>query len=297
VTEPGSTETTPPAYLPPKSVIFEYLLAETSIHHRARLPMRVNIYPHDGTDSIITTVKNFYGLYDGNGVSFEDKEGNTLIARYENFADKMTVYIRVIDEVGSKAGTPSVTASPRRPRLQAAFEPQPLNAPNFGISRPSSRAAKKRSASPPSMSGQRSNSVSTIKSRAKKSRVGSIQGDGEYDSDSDGGNASVTSSRRGKADILASAEISVDNIVEGGRRKRARFDSSVCIQPYNLLHLNHFTNNYTGTTTVRAIASPTSCLGFLDLPSKTNWSWCQCLAVPNKSAYIFLQSCAVSTKL
>lgn len=221
-----STENTPPANLAPKSVIFEYLLAETSIHQRARLPMRVNIYPHDGTDSIITTVKNFYGLYDGNGVSFEDGDGNTLIARYENFADKMKVFVRVIDEPLSKAGTPSVTASPRRPRLQAPFEPLAPNAPNIGISRPSSRSAKKRSVSPPSISGHRSNSVSTVKSRAKKSRMGSIQGDGD-ESDSDGGNASVTSSRRGKADILASAEISVDNIVEGGRRKRARFDSSV----------------------------------------------------------------------
>src|SRR3978361_978870 len=126
VKRPDSTELALSANLPPKSVIFEYLLAETSIHHRARLPMRVNIYPHDGTDSIVTTVKNFYGLYDGNGVSFEDKDGNTLIARYENFADKMTVYVRVIDEVGSKAGTPSVTASPRRPRLQAPFELQPM---------------------------------------------------------------------------------------------------------------------------------------------------------------------------
>src|ERR1700742_1450283 len=119
--------------------MFEYLLTETS-QQRARLPMRVNIYPHDGTDSIITTVKNFYGLYDGNGVSFEDKDGNTLIGRYENFEDKMTVYVRVVDEMGSNAGTPSQTTSPRRPRLGPAFEMVPANG-SQPISRPSSRAA------------------------------------------------------------------------------------------------------------------------------------------------------------
>lgn len=209
-----------------KNVTFEYLLNENS-SQRARLPMRVNIYPHDGTESIIATVKNFYGLYDGNGVSFEDRDGNTLIARFENFADKQTVYVRVIEDTPSNTATPSHTTSPRRPRLGPAFELSQLV--GHSISRPSSRATKKRSASPVSNSGLRSNSVSTIKSRAKKSRMGSVYGDIEYDSDSDIGNASVTSSRRGKSDVVASAEISVDNIVEGGRRKRARFDSSVSL--------------------------------------------------------------------
>jgi hypothetical protein len=227
----SSNGTTPaPTKLRPKNIMFEYLLTETS-QQRARLPMRVNIYPHDGTDSIITTVKNFYGLYDGNGVSFEDKDGNTLIARYENFDDRMTVYVRVVDEVASNAGTPPTqTTSPRRPRLGPAFEMHSANGEQ-SISRPSSRAARKRSTSPSAQYGHRSTSVATNLSRARpnlKARINSIQGDFDYDSDSDGGNASVTSSRRGRMDV-ASAEISVDNIVEGGRRKRARFDSSVCV--------------------------------------------------------------------
>src|ERR1700733_8999996 len=82
----------------PKHVSFE-LLPPQSPQHRARLPMRVNIFPHDTTDSIITTVKNFYGLYAGpsgaRGVSFEDEQGNTLIARYENLRNNMVVYVRV----------------------------------------------------------------------------------------------------------------------------------------------------------------------------------------------------------
>ena len=222
---------------PPKSVAFELILPEAP-QQRARLPMRVNIYPHDATDSIVTTVKNFYGLYDGNGVSFEDKEGNTLIARYENFQNRMTVYVRVTEEAyGSASATPRVSMSPKRPVLGAPFE---MNAPiqdeMYGHPRPSSRTARPRSASPNGR-GRRSASVSTNpKSRSRpiiKSRTGSTQGsfaDGQFDrdaSDSDGGDASVTSSRRGKAAEVVSAEISVENIVEGGRRKRARFDSSV----------------------------------------------------------------------
>jgi hypothetical protein len=227
--------------LPKKQVTFELLLTELP-QQRARLPIRVFIYPHDATDSIITTVKNFFGLYDGNGLSFEDKDSCTLIARYENFQDGMTVYVRVNEGVGSDAGTPRTSMSPMRPRtLGPAFEMgPPSHSQGQTISRPLSRTAYHRSASPQSR-GRRSVSVSTLpKSRSRpniKTRTGSAQGsfaeqNGDFPqdmSDSDGGNASVTSSRRGKADILASAEISVDNIVEGGRRKRARFDSSVSL--------------------------------------------------------------------
>ena len=46
-------------------------------------------------------------------------------------------------------------------------------------------------------------------------------------SDSDGGPTSTAGSRKAKTEQLASAEISLDNIVEGGRRKRAKFESSV----------------------------------------------------------------------
>jgi hypothetical protein len=238
---PGSPYSSAAPALPPKHVTFEYLLPEAP-QQRARLPMRVNIYPHDATESIITTVKNFYGLYDGNGVSFEDKDGNTLIAQYENLQDRMTVYVRVVENVGSNDGTPRNSMSPKRPYLGPPFEMLPPNISQVqSISRPSSRAAHNRSTSPQNNRSRRSVSVSTNpKSRSRpniKVRAGSAHGslvdpNGQYAqdySDSDGGNASVTSSRRGKIDVVASAEISVDNIVEGGRRKRARFDSSVSL--------------------------------------------------------------------
>ncbi|QDS76095.1 hypothetical protein FKW77_006252 [Venturia effusa] len=228
---------------PPKHVTFEYILPPAEAmqdghQQRARLPMRVNIWPHDATDSIVTTVKNFYGLYEGGGVSFEDKDGCTLIARYENFTDRQTVHVRVTDE--SNNGTPRTSVSPKRPSLGPPFEmgSQHFN-PMQGASRPVSRATHNRSVSPHNNSREaRSVSVSTNpKSRSRpgfKGRAGSAHGSFADphgvlagDSDSDGGNGSVTSSRRGKVEgIVASAEISVENIVEGGRRKRARFDSS-----------------------------------------------------------------------
>lgn len=242
---PGSYAATPSGPVA-KAIKFE-LLVDDLPQHRARLPMRVQIYPHDTTDSIIVTVKNFYGLYEGKGVSFEDRNGITLIARYENFEDQMVVYVRVVsDELDAStgrsqtprghSGTPRNSVSPRKPHLGPAFQmlpPQP-------ISRPSSRAARKRSKSPQSARGRRSASASTnpkartrpsFKSHGSGSQTNTadnVIGDNMNDnSDSDGAGGSVTSSRRGKNDLVASAEISVENIVEGGRRKRAKFDSSV----------------------------------------------------------------------
>ncbi len=46
-------------------------------------------------------------------------------------------------------------------------------------------------------------------------------------SSSDGEGGSVTSSRKAKSEQLASAEISLDNILKDNRRKRAKFESSV----------------------------------------------------------------------
>ncbi|KAL8952045.1 MAG: hypothetical protein Q9222_002032 [Ikaeria aurantiellina] len=233
----------------PKNVAFELLF--DGPHTRARLPMRVQIFPHDTTDSIITTVKNFYGLYDGTatGVSFEDEQGNTLIARYENLKNNMIVYVRVIPDFAQPSlqhgplGWPSAAPiSPGRVlQLGDAFQMPPpaqlthVNSFEQPLSRPCSRLAHKRSVSPWNNHGRRS--ISTQKNRSRsgaKSRDTSLPRNGEelnsdafnVNSDSDGGAGSVTSSRKARSELLASAEISVDNIVEGGRRKRAKFESS-----------------------------------------------------------------------
>jgi hypothetical protein len=220
--------------------------------------MRVQIFPHDTTDSIVTTVKNFYGLYAGpsgaRGVSFEDEQGNTLIARYENLRNNMVVYVRVIDEPSPPPGAygPSSYHS-GSPVLPDAYfpgdhrmaPPQPAQALNYGqpLQRPTSRTSRKRSVSPNGGRGRRSTSVSTNplptkKSRSRsgfKSRGSSAHGsfaDNHSDafngySSGDGAPGSVSS--RTKSEHLGNTEISLDNIVEGGRRKRAKFESSVSI--------------------------------------------------------------------
>jgi len=214
--------------------------------------MRVQIFPHDTTESIITTVKNFYGLYAGSGgakgVSFEDVQGNTLIARYENLRNNMIVYVRVIDESGQTT-EPHVSASNNSLShlLEAGFPamapPHPAQALNYGqhVSRPNSRTSRKRSVSPNSGRGRRSVSVTANppvlkKSRSKsgyKSRNSSTHGSfADYSdgfngySSGDGGAGSVSSKSR--SEHIGNTEISLDNIVEGGRRKRAKFESSVC---------------------------------------------------------------------
>jgi hypothetical protein len=255
-TTPHNTNMSPFGSPIPKSVAFELLFPE-SPQYRARLPMRVQIFPHDTTDSIVTTVKNFYGLYAGpggaKGVSFEDEQGNTLIARYENLRNNMVVYVRVIEEPSQAPGTygPSSYHS-GSPVLAQAFypgdghhmpPPQPAQALNYGqpLSRPTSRTSRKRSMSPNQGRGRRSASVGTNplpmkKSRSRsgfKSRGSSAHGsfaDNHSDgvngySSGDGAPGSVSS--KTKSEHIGNTEISLDNIVEGGRRKRAKFESSV----------------------------------------------------------------------
>lgn len=231
-----------------KQVTFELLFPEGQ--NRARLPMRVMISPHDTTESIITTVKNFYGLYEGPGLIFQDHAQNILIASYDNFHHGMTVHVNIIAPEPtpmplSGLRSRSTTMSPRKPKLGAAFEMRPpthsSRPASRTASRPASRNARPRSLSPQSIKSH--NSISSAAAAAAKARA-RLQKSRDHDaydgySDSDGGNGSVTSSRR---EAHVSAEISVDNIVEGGRRKRAKFDSSVsfalfshhCTTPPNL---------------------------------------------------------------
>ncbi|KAI0119895.1 hypothetical protein GGR51DRAFT_899 [Nemania sp. FL0031] len=205
----------------PKHVQFELLFPQ-SPQYRARLPLRVQIYPHDDTESIISTVKNFYGLYHGvAGISFEDDRNNTLIARYENFSNNMVVHVRVIEE------------NPAGPFNPTAFQPAPMEYSTHPlghhISRPASRTSRRRSPSPSGNGERRSTSVSTNPA-GKKGRSRSTKTHGSnYDdsvngySSGDGAAGSVSSKAK---DHIGNTDISVENIVEGGRRKRAKFESS-----------------------------------------------------------------------
>ncbi|TKA53763.1 hypothetical protein B0A49_12987 [Cryomyces minteri] len=201
--------------------------------------MRIMISPHDTTESILSTVKNFYGLYEGKGVRFEDWQGNALTARYDNFEADMVIYVRVIGETlqAQKSDIQSrVSASPKKPRLDAASEMRPPQT-NHALSYPcpASRTARKRSVSPPSNRSRRSASAMSnskprirpgLKSRGSSTHGSFVDQNADGYSSSDGGNGSVSSSRKARNEQLTSADISLDNIVEGGRRKRAKFESS-----------------------------------------------------------------------
>ena len=222
----------------PKKVAFELLLDEDS-KQRARIPLRVLINTHDTTESIVSTVKNFYGIYEGRGVSFEDSQGNTLIAKYENFKNDMVVHVRVTPfdpYLNHHAITAPyhVEESQVRPSLGEPFQMPPSHAyqimdPSQVPSRPTSRLARKRSTSPGperrSASSQKAGRPS-IRSR-EPSTQGSYQDDAANGySDSDNGRGSTTSSRKGKGEQIT-AEISLENIMQDGRRMRTKFDSSV----------------------------------------------------------------------
>ncbi|KAK5947374.1 hypothetical protein PMZ80_001524 [Knufia obscura] len=213
-----------------KSVCFELLLDDRS-KTRARIPLRVLVNTHDTTESIITTVKSFYGIYDGNGVSFEDAAGHTLIASYDNFNHDTTVYVR---SVAGQAQPPQPVAntqnSPRRPSLGEPFSMLPPHMREHSQSptrRSSSRNISKRSVSPSRDRGRRSNSQQQRGSHVD-SRNSSAHGsyrDNDF-SDSDAGQSSISGSKKARSEQFASAEISAANVLLDGRRGQAIFDSS-----------------------------------------------------------------------
>lgn len=190
-----------------KTVHFRLLLGD---HNRDRLPIRVSIHRHDTVESIVSMVKSFWGLYEGQGVSFEDLQGNLIIAQYENLYHDQTCNVKVFHDQPTSAG--SGYSYSTRPPLAEPFKMLP---PQQQLSRPASRATRRREASPPAGPGHRSGS-----SRPPH-RLRTTEGDND---ESDGG--SVSSSRRAKSEQVH-AEISLDNIVAGGRRQVAKFDSSV----------------------------------------------------------------------
>ena len=206
--------------------------------------MRVQIFPHDNTESIIASVKSFFGLYDPQGVSFEDSYGNTVIASYENFQDNTTVPVRVVPDYSSVPILPTPwgykNGSPQRfndlEESAPMLPPQPTQILNYGQppSRPMSRVSRKQSASPKASQPRTLGNSKTRQRSVAKSQTTSFQaGLDELNdahngySSSDGVAGSVSGSRTARSEQLATAEISVDNILEGGRRKRAKFESSV----------------------------------------------------------------------
>ena len=235
---------------PPKNVAFELIVDEIT-KDKARLPMRVQIFEHDPTEYIVTAVKDFFGLYVG--ISFEDERGNILIAHHKNFRNNMVVsvraqpaYARSWNPAASAGCDPTPNSAQRMQRVDGTLDmlpPQPAQILTYGqpLSRPLSRAARRLSASPGTGGDRRGVSGQNSRSRAgPRSREGSFQSlldernndmhRGYNSSDGEGG--SVTSSRKARNELLASAEISLENIVEGGRRQRLKFESSVSTQAH-----------------------------------------------------------------
>lgn len=211
-----------------KHVVFQ-LIDQQDPRIQARLPMRVMISQNDNTESIVATVKNFYGLYEF-GVSFENKDGISIVAAYSNFENDMIVYVRTVAPPTSMfTDKARDSVSPNKPSLGAPFEMRPiLPPPTHSPSRAGARSAGARSLSPQSEAGRRSASAAPggkPRPQRTKSKDNSVYGDGDGYSSGDNGGGSVASSRRSKVEQV-NAEISVENIVEGGRRTNA-FESSV----------------------------------------------------------------------
>lgn len=253
-----------PAKKDQRHVVFQ-LIDPKDPRIQARLPMRVMIQPHDTTESIITTVKNFYGLYEY-GVSFENKDGIGIIAAFDNFENDMTVYVRTVAPPPSIVADQRDSASPKK-LLGAAFEMRPpSHSLNHSPSRTAHRSAGARSVSPQSDIGRRSLSAAPSgKPRPirTKSKDNSVVGDADGYSSGDNENASVTSSRRSKVEEIK-AEITVDNIVEGGRRKRA-FESSVSALSPHSIHTTLLTAS--GTSIICATAGADECFDLIHLTS------------------------------
>jgi hypothetical protein len=160
-------------------------------------------------------------------VSFEDEHGTTLIARYENLKNNGTVYVRVIpiQSFGDSCygGYPTER---KRPSLGEPFQMTDGMVPVMDQpSRPSSRLARKRSTSPSnrslrSASQHKQGSRSGLKSRGSSYAGYPDEEGGLSDSES-------TYSRKARGDTFASSDISMENILQDGRRKRPKFDSSV----------------------------------------------------------------------
>lgn len=205
--------------------------------HRGREKMRVDIAFRDTTESIMTSVKTFFGIHTNlgfsEGLSLEGEHGNTIIARYENFQENGTVYVRIIEEpietissgtLGSAQGVHDTNGYPLQgtPQLEAH------------AARPASWASQLRSPSPNGGRGRRSTSTAANLTAGKKGRSRSsktrteVNGHGLGDSFSSytNGDGAAGSSGRSKEPV-GNTDISVENIVEGGRRKRTKFESAV----------------------------------------------------------------------
>jgi len=205
----------------PKEVTFKlYNSAYPSptTQHRETPSLNVTIHPHDTTESIAFTVKSFFGLLPSEGspnlrVSFEDSHGHYLILSHENLTSGMAVYVRAITD-DNRPPAYSSSHSDVRSQYQSEYvydSYHPSREPQYYEKRG-------RSQSPVDEREQRSTSVNSVSTTRTKGSKRYNSGTPGLDSNGD---------PKTKVEPLASAEISLDNILEGSRRKRLKFESSV----------------------------------------------------------------------
>lgn len=164
----------------------------------ARNDLPVFIKEKDATEDILETVRNWFDIPDRCRLGLEDAAmGVVLIPSYQNFRHNMEVWVRTDLEVND-ADHPRLNPPFRAPTANTVSA-EDVATINFIDS---SAAANKRSAA-------------AFASAPYAHDVG-------VDSD--------TSSRRSKKETSNSADISVDNIVDGDRRKKIKWDGNVsCI--------------------------------------------------------------------
>lgn len=175
------------------------------------------IRPHDTVDSIIEAAKHLFGIHWELylGVSFEAEDGVRFVPNYHNFTDGMTVYVCVEQQTVVRKRSYSL----RHPAMiDGAYD--------------------SRSVSPPSR-GRRSTSSSNDRARSLKRQAETHDvRDICYDEDPRYEEWYLQPRQqrlpdddeedRQSASALASADISLDNIVEGSRRKKPKFSADVC---------------------------------------------------------------------
>ena len=204
-------------------------------------PKTFKIRPHDTTDSIMDTVKHLFGLsrqYEL-GISLEDCHGLSFIPSHENFADGMMVYVRIEDSL------------PRN--FAHRHHSYDLRRSHPAASRSSAYSASSRSVSPQSRG--RSSSATALHGRPRslkrpappptQAQPAAAQAAAQADDTepepwhpADAHWYSLPHQSllpddeeepRTKAASVASADISLENIVEGSRRKRPKFSADVRI--------------------------------------------------------------------
>lgn len=180
----------------PKSVLFALVRnADDRVHDRVDPPpVRFTINAHDTTEAIASTVKSYFGLFSG--------DGKTTATHPVSFEDKNGSRLILSHENVSESMTVYVRSMLQTPPYMAP--------PAFA----EGEEPYIRDGSP---NGTRSAAPMMARSRSNKRHASSTPSP-ESDSDS-----------KLKVEPIASAEISVENIVNGSRRKRAKFESSVCL--------------------------------------------------------------------